>query len=355
MYHSLFPNSQKEVYTANENIDFNLGNVGRAIVPGSLRLTGKIRFLVDGVRADGTDDIKYDSKSGIHGFWDNLNTSFERSGNIEALQGYGRYIHMKNESNNRDIDAMCKVKLMTALNAGDDEQTKFIAAGIRVDGVAEDQSFSMTPDFVLNNASAPINYSKTGVVMFSIRTNPNQDVLFGTAVNMTYEIRDLQLQYKTTEEIQGKVVMVKKVMLKNTINSTNQLLQNYVPLDITESVAVSFIQTAHLSNVGFNQYATEKLPSVTDVEFNLNHNNAFIAYVYNNPEEVQMNYLNAISNRPYNENSLDKLQKGVGYGIGHKLPSVNLSQRKLGIRIQSQASNIAPYSVFSYYQGVIAM
>lgn len=355
MYHKIFPNSQKEVYTQNDNIDFQLGNVGRALVSGSVKLTGEIRFLSDGARAVSGDDIKFDAKTGIHGVVDNWNTDFEKSGNIENIQGYGRWIHMKTEVNHRDIDAMTQVLEQVALKTGDDEQTKYVAEGLRIDGVAEDQSFSIVPDIVLNNCSAPLNYSKTGVISLSLRTVPNAEFLFGTATNMTYEIRNLQLHYQTAEEHNNKVAMVKKVMLKNNINSSNQLLQNFVPLNVCEAVSMSFIQTSHLANTSYNQYKTELLPSVTDVEFNLNHNNAFIAYTYDNPVEVQMNYLHSIANKVYNENGLDKLAKSVGYGVGHKLPSVNLLERKLGVRIQSSVSNVAPYSVFSFFQGVIVM
>jgi len=355
MYHKVFPNSQKEVYTQNDNIDFQIGNVGRAMVSGSVKLTGEVRFLSDGVRAVSGDDIKFDAKTGLHGCFDNWTTDFEKSGNIENLQGSGRWIHMKTESNQRDIDAMTQVLEQVALKAGDDDQTKYIAEGLRVDGVAEDQSFSIYPDIVLNNCSAPLNYSKTGVISLSFRTVPNAEFLFGTATDMSYEIRNLQLHYETTEEHNNKVAMVKKVMLKNSINSSNQLLQNYVPLNVCEAVSMSFIETTHLANTSYNQYKTELLPSVTDVEFNLNHNNSFISYTYDNPVEIQMNYLHSIANKVYNENSLDKLAKSVGYGVGHKLPSVDLSQRKLGVRIQSAVSNVAPYSVFTFYQGVIVM
>jgi hypothetical protein len=355
MYHKIFPNSQKEVYSQNDNIDFQLGNIGRAVVPQTVKLTGEIRFLVDGARAAAGDDIKFDAKTGVHGVFDNFNTDFETSGNIENIQAYGRFIHMKTEANYRDVDAMTQVLEQVSLKTGNDDQTQYIAEGIRVDGIATDQSFSIMPDVVINNASSPLNYSKTGSIMMSFRTVPNNEFLFGTAVNMSYEIRNLQLHYETSQEHENKVALVKKVMLKNTINSSNQLLQNFVPLNLCEAVSMSFIETSHLSNTSYNQYKTELLPTVSDVEFNLNHNNAFISYTYDNPVEVQMNYLHSIANKVYNENTLDKLVKSVGYGVGHKLPSTDLSQRKLGVRIQSLVSNVAPYSVFSFFQGVIVI
>ena len=151
---------------------------------------------------------------------------------------------------------------------------------------------------------------------------------------------------------QAPIDMIIKTTLKNVVNSSDVVIQNYVPM-VCEAVSCSFVKVANQSNTLVNEYKTETLPQLSQIEWSLNHNNNLISFPLDNQEEILLNYYHSISNSMYSD--LGQVKRGLkeqGYGVGLKLPSVDLTNNQIALNIQSQVSNLDPYTLFMYFQGV---
>ena len=361
MYRSVFPESQRESYQENANIDFllNVGE-GNALMPNSVRFSGKLQVKTSGAVIT-TQDVQYDAKSGIHGFVSSITTQGNQ-GVWENFHNYGRWVHMQNEAQETKVMNCCETGKNMELRMGTDAQTTYVMAG-RVDGYAAGSGdetstgvidFSVKPDFCLNNMRGSMPFGKSGAIRVSIRLSPNSMCLFGTAPTLTYEITDLQCHFQAEQSSKGSIAeMVVKTSIKNVVSSANQQIQTRVPM-VVDTVSTSFIKTTNLLVGTVNKFETERLPKVSSVEWAINDNNGYISFPLNDEGEVMLNYLLSLDSGNYNDM---RISNPVGYGMGVKFPSPrDFTQNKLGLNIHSGVQNEAnSYTAYMFFKGLISV
>ena len=292
MYQSVLPLSQRSQYNPGENVDFKLSHEGSDLVQGSVKIFGKLKVSVLGARV-GAVDIKYDGMAGVSNFINSISTMM--NGKIlETVQGYSRWIKMRNEATKHQEQLFGQASNSVELCCAQDDQSISVIQGQS----ATDWSvpFCFRPDVCVNNSVSSLPYKETGDIVLSLRLADVNQALYGVGVdaNVSYSLYDLELGYLVAPETSSKPVLHVKQMIQQRITSANQQLSMKVPLP-NDRVAMTFLQSDRANTALYNNQDTQMPPGVESVEWSFNDNtSAILANKLETEEEILYNYLNSI-------------------------------------------------------------
>ena len=387
-YHNVKPSNQQASYQPFDNIDFEIDFPNRKIVGNSFRIVGLATVVkstsppepLDPTTADKTADVAFDNMAGAHSFFSEMSVSTSKSGNLQNLQHYPRYVKMKTESTFAAND-MFTTRHQCELKSPDVVMSRNMLSGARAynsdSAVVPDiasapcgMPFSIQPDICLNNmiqatrnGDANISYSQTGTIRVGTKISQVYDALWGPTVEslknsgnpISLSLSDLYITYKTIPD-DGKVspkIMKAVASIKQSITSSSQELNVRVPA-IADGVSCSFVRSDKLASAGHNELQTEAIPNLTLVEFGFNGSNSqFLTYQLKDRSEMLKRYLESFGGS--SKNDLSALYSNNGYGVGLNFyDQVDLSKDVLNVRLES-AQNNPMMSMFLYFHSTITM
>ena len=369
-YAIVLPENQKAIYTEYDNVDFKISNVGRKLVGGSVRLLGDVKVSEN---ENLTQLVAYDGFVGAHSYVDSITTSFAKTGQIENIRSYARYVSATAKAK------LCKEDLINSAYVCENRVVSDKMASNLLKGVhpllasrSEEYASATTTkldfatklDFCLNNmvGDAYLPYEKTGDITISIQIPRTVSVLYGESgigSGKKIELENLRISYTTVADdgkYAPKYLMRVKTDIKQSIQSTNSAISTKVPI-VADCMFMTFVQQANENKPLHNGMACEVLPTVNRVEFlwNDSFSQEFV-YQLDNQEEILTNYIKAINKGTVGTNhaSLNVLASNDAYGLGLYFGQyLDLSKSKIGVNIQSGVSSSTPYTAYMFFSGVV--
>jgi hypothetical protein len=343
------PLAQKDQYNPNDIVDF-LIDVGASnqVVGNSLRLEGEIYATQTGNFPASTTLLSIDSRSGAHGLFQQVVTSFSDRV-VENLNFYPRYVAMKSDTNEVVVNKMASSANATELKMLNDDDT-IAMLSLAVDS-NYGRSFSIKPMFCLNNATGNFPYSKTGQIKVSVTMASVAQFLFGaeaTPADTSYYVKNLQLACRSIPQsgAAGTTTMMVNSCVRQVISSNNTSLSVIVPIP-TNSFSASFRnQTGEATfNENFNEL--DFLPSLSRLELSFADSlSNLIEFPLENTEEIILNYATSMGTAGLHQFKPNDQPRGIGLAYNEILAS-----SKLGINLVSEVLNTDPFSIYIFFRG----
>lgn len=368
-YRSIFPMSQKQTYTPNDNIDFVMSVDKEDLLPGSTVLEGKLNIYNTGTtRPNGANQLYYDHKVGAHGAVRDITTEFRNLGVVENLSNYPRYVKHEVVAKNFTESLGTETDNCVDLRCATMQQAKAYSE--------QELPFSIQLRCAVNRASGPLSSDVTGQIRIRIRLAPNNEFLYGPAWNSdapNYTITDLRLRYKTVPSGGKPKPVVMNVMhsYRTALESNNQNVSTFVP-GLADSVSMSFISQNGESSNAANYLQMAPPPGVPPLgaseDVDTGHyglervyyavndtDTALVGFTLESREEIVMNGLRAMDADPGKwcclirdmQSSVypDSYLAGIPFG-----GLLDFTSNKFAAELQSQCNNQDIYSAYFYFR-----
>lgn len=371
MYHSALPQNNADSYVENSQIEFVIDiPQGRAMKEGTLNIQFDLRVNSTGnTRVIGADEIGYDHLIGGHGVFQSFQSS-ANSGMIESLQNYPRSVKMYNEtqmSRNAVFSGLNQCELVMPNFAN----TTSVCSGYSITntgGTTRTRDFdcNLKPLIALNRTLTPISPMKTGRINLVAILERNNGFLHGNSmVNAcNYSISNVELHYISVPDKSkpsDKLTFFTTSSQKNTLQSGRSNITCVVP-DMITSLYASFIEQAdEFSNIP-NNTKTSVIKSIDNIKILANDSQSNnIVYEQETYDEILKNYVETLQESKRNEVNNAILATNNGFGIGQNFSGLgmNLLNNKLDLEITTSGvngiSNTNPYTLFTYFNGILSM
>lgn len=328
LYHGSEPQNVRGSYTENEQVEFLLDFPNRALIKGSVCLSGEVTYTNGFVALDGM--------AGAHSFINSIQVSFVDNGGIlEDITFYNNLhrSHVEATTNYRELfnaTNVCEMKfpddninLVTSMTHG----ARNIKADQNLFNLTKGADFSVKLDCMLNNIlnSEYLNYSKSGKIKISIRLARNEEALRITQYPLlidkqaNYILSNLRIDYISALEqtmpsqLQFKTWQVVKSTVENSLTTINARVSNPI-----RAISVKFQEQSTSNNFDHNEFLSTRLPNLNGVQFLVNDttNNRF-NYTLENTSEILENYrLSWIPKSVNNLLTYSRQKNGDGFGVG---------------------------------------
>ena len=361
--HQIFPQSFKDAYVQNDVVDFMMTFENQSMLANSIRISGDLVINSTGTTpitsnsADNAANVVFDSIAGIHSAFQAITCS--ASAVIENNNDYPRYVKAKAMSSLANTQFGTESSRVCELRSGDTSSniSRAVATG---NPNSRGISFNFVPDIALNKSSDHIPFNKTGPCKVTLRLATNNQFLYGSGnnSNYNYQIKNLQLHYRTIPQTSSKALQFETVMaISNTIESNNANLATRVPA-VVQSVSCVFIREKNLNQPIPNHLALEVPPQVERVEFAFNDSTTqYITYELTDREEILYNYQRSWGQSQKHNLTLELLDhEGRAYGIGMPFGTmIDMSNQKFGLNLKSNISNQDKYAIIMFFRGVVPL
>ena len=352
-YKSAEPDSKRDEYNPNENVNFTLNFDNQSLVRNSVKLCGKLEVVTKtGDPLAHNPNTMIDALTGIHGAIQSVTCQFFKFGVVENLDNYPRLVKMKMLTRQNDGQACSMSSNTTSLTLARDEQTNALLPGtLDEDGIY----FACPIDCIVNRSLNDIPSSKVGNISINIRlASVNAFVI--NANGTGYSLSDLELIYNTVDEVRSKgpLVFESYSVVKHTLSSSRMSLSSQIPSQVM-SVVASFIPIAKENVDASNNLECATLPNISRLNWTFNDSFNLVSYELLQREDILFNYVKALGNTGYNFIRSKKIAEDKGFGIGLLFPKpMDLSNRKISVNIDSDVSNADPYSMYMYVKSIKA-
>jgi hypothetical protein len=357
--HQVEPQNQQDTYTQFNNVEFNLSFAGRKIEANTIRLLGEIK-LTD---VSEYGDFQIDNFVGAHTFINEVFTTTNNQGLIEAYSNYGRYEGMVSKAVNRKdnlfrSNQLCELKTFSPVVTGD------LVKGVQIPdnntGAVEATqlcTFSIRPNMVFNNVVGDqyISHNKTGDINISLRLARNEEFSYGAGnvSDTSYTLENLRVQFNSIPDdgIVGNHTLRSKTHIEQVINSNFSSLNIQVPAVCT-GVSASLMESSKIGNINLNSHQQSRVPNIRSLQFLFNNSESeYITYEINNNVDVTQRYLESFAEVVDNDSNLEVLNSNKGFGIGLDFQSaIDLSSQTFGILLDADVTT--PYNLYLYFHGI---
>jgi hypothetical protein len=361
-FQEVYPSSQKDVYTQNDNINM-LCKIpqGTELVKNSIKIQGTLKFRrngnVIGVNVN-TWQLYYAHESGIHNFFNNWVTSFPKVGITEHLNHYGRYVKMIEQVNSNDEERLCTSKKNLELKTASDKDTVISLAG-----QAGSTYFSFKPVIAINRSNRNITSNDFDEFKVSFVLQDVYKACFGAdcvpANNITYTIEELKMTYFTqpiSKESTGPLIMKTVSVMTHAIDSRLANFDITLPIDTMNLATTVALQTT----IANNNQAIEYL-DIQNLKYTFNNSNrSLIAFNLDNYQEIMYQYMRTLKELQEDDgiDSLNPAYKTTDFGFGINLEQYQKAGNKIGIEIKNNSADAGAgkiYMMFTYAQGLIQL
>ena len=369
IYSSVIPENNKTSYGEFDTVDFVLTFENQSLQLGSLRLEGDLAIRENGQdlneAANANKVIKFDKFVGAHGVIESVQTEMLNEV-FENLTEYPRLVKQYGVGRTGvndmfDASQLCELRVpydaMTTAIAGGEQPRANLAGANRINN---DPDFSLKPDFLLNSSSDLLPYNRSGPIRLSFNLARVQSFLYGLDVgaNTTYSVKDLRLVYRTVPVMDNKnpIVLRRRINIKQSIQSQLANIQVKVPSDQVEAFSASFQVQSQENTNRYNNVDLEKLPNLKQLQFLFNdQTNAAITYLIKNNDEVIDKFVKALGDNGHNACTVPNMVNNDGYGIGLRMEggTIDLTNQKFSVQIDSEVSNNKPLIMYMYFHTVV--
>ena len=389
LYRSVYPLTQQDTYVQNQVNRFILGTAGQAILPGSIRITGKcaISSAAAPVTAIPAGSSVYiDPAVGYHALFMKLESGTRAQGTVESLTYYPRLVKTK-----ATAKAYNMAQAVDGFNSieGKGPNVTFVNGmlqGLGNAGGAVDPyiPFSIMPDIWANKTDGPIAGSKIGnelVIQFTLATN--QQVLFGSDVtaNHNYVITDLKCDWQAVNE--SAVDLTKPVNFEKYLDDRQLMIgpvtsvNTVAPGGLVDAVHMSFVKQADEFALAKNYLQTAPPPGeplyypaggnhsdlgdygLERIVWSLgNSDTTLCGFIQDEREEILWNALRSLNIEPYAWSfKLDDSYMKDGYIAGIPFGGLqDLLQKRFAMQLYSKCTSAESWACYLFFrsQGVIA-
>ena len=368
-YNSALPENNKDAYKSFDTVDFVITFDNQSLQLGSLRLEGELEVTQDGTLlnsvANNAKNIRFDPYVGGHGCVESIQT--EMGGEVlENLTEYPRLIKQyaasqKNVADMFNSSNVCELRspaasLTTELMKPDEVVTQPTPA------LLTNPDFSLRLDCLLNTSNAPMPYDRTGPIRVSVNLARVNAFLHGPDVdgNTSYSLKDLRLVYKTVPGMDNRdpVTLRRRIGIKQSIQSSLANIQVKVPSDRVEAFSSSFQVQSQENTPRYNNTDLEKLPNMNSVTYLFNdQTNAAITFQLKSNVEVIKNFVEAMGDSGHNSVGVQNMVNNNGYGIGLRMSggTIDLSNQKFSVQIDSEISNARPLVYYMFFHTLLTV
>lgn len=366
-YSSVIPENNKSSYSEYDTIDFVMTFENQSLKLGSVRLEGDLEVLYDGTplntAANQAKEIRYDKMVGIHGCIESVQTEMLGE-TVENLTEYPRMVKQYAVARNNAGDMfnssrVCELRvplesLTTEIMRGEEPRVQ-VSAPIR-----NNPDFSCKLDTVLNSSSDMMPYSRTGPIRISLNLARVNSFLYGLDVDnkVTYSLKDLRLVYRTSDGMDNKspVTLRRRINIKQSIQSSLANIQVKVPSTQVEAFSSSFQVQSQENTARYNNLTLEKIPELQQLTFLFNdQSNANITYLLKSNTEVLDKFIEAMGDTGRNSLAIPDQDNTTGYGVGLKMSggTIDLTNQKFSVQIDSAISNSRPLVYYMYFHTLL--
>ena len=378
VYHEVIPQNLKTTYQEFDVVDFHLIHPNRKLNIGSIRLEGELNVQYDGQDlnsdsvVDGTHingkQIYLDHMVGAHSLCESINVAISAGGSrqvIENIQDYGRYVKMSSSAtsgrnDNLNSNNLCELK------AVDDSLTNPLLQGISPPSNPSNELQRLDPDFSIrplicfNSGAGNVGADKTGDIELSVTLARTFAVFFGNDVNskVKYSLKDLRVRYTTSpmDDDKEPVILKTKLSIKQSIQSSFANIQTRVPA-VCNAVTASFQVQANENTAVQNNYALDKVPSLTQTQFLFNDStNTLVSYILRSDSEVISRAIDSMLDTGRNSLSTQNLANNNGFLLGLDFDQmISLQDSKFSLQLQSGISSSVPMIIYMYFHSFVEL
>mgnify|MGYP005987431931 CR=1 FL=1 len=364
------PLNRKDFYSAFNVVDFELNDLGRSLVPNSIKLEGDLVITTDGttqVPANNFEVIRFNRKTGIHGAIESVSCSTVNQGTLESINNYARFIAMEetatasiDDANNasKQVELKATNEIFTGLYSAV-QNSVYTDAGGNAQNFPELVDFSAKPRICLNRFSGGnLAFSKTGAMKISFTLARNQAFLHGVVpAGATYKLQNLRICYATepTEPNPPSVLMNKTINVKSSLSSGLANISANVASSAVKGVSVSFQDQANENVMNLDNYKLEPLPNLKSLQFIFNDSlNKYINFVLKSDSEILEGAVDSFKSMGHNQVNLSEFRKGNSRMVGTSFDDfVDMTRSSFDIQITSDA--ISNYNVYMYFHSILQM
>lgn len=263
IFHDIRPDAFASQYVDGDELTFTLfaGN-DRAIVPGTIYLEGFLDVTINGNFTDLASEISdalvyLDPSVGAHGLIRGTSTATEGSRQIENIGAYAKGVRMIVDGTRSTLNLYTKVDYasLTAVSAA---TTSMYLEGETIQTTAGGDrklpSFSFAPHILLNKASGPIAFARTGAIRISFRLARRLDAFFGPGAldnpAFNYRLTSVRLRYNTVPVTQAPAAVVGRSFMtaEHTLASQVSTVTTIFPSKAVDSFTMAFRSITDISN-----------------------------------------------------------------------------------------------------------
>tara|TARA_R110001632_G_scaffold151476_1_gene269055 strand:+ start:1149 stop:2267 length:1119 start_codon:yes stop_codon:yes gene_type:complete len=368
-YSSVIPENNKSSYGEYDTIDFVMTFENQSLRLGSIRLEGDLEVLYDGAPlntpGNETRDIRYDHMVGVHGCVESVQTEMLGE-TIENLTEYPRMVKQYAVGRNNAGDMfnssrVCELRaplevLTTEILRGEEPRTQVTSA------IRNNPDFSCKLDTVLNSSTEMLPYSRTGAIRLSLNLARVNSFLYGLGVDnkVTYSLKDLRLVYRTMDGMDNKepITLRRRINIKQSIQSSLANIQVKVPSTQVEAFSSSFQIQSQENTPRYNNLTLEKIPELQQLTFLFNdQSNANITYLLKSNMEVLDKFIEALGDTGRNSLAVPDQDNKTGYGVGLRMSggTIDLTNQKFSVQIDSAISNNVPLVYYMYFHCLVSV
>jgi hypothetical protein len=342
-WHDVMPDGFKDTYVPDDALTFTLfaGN-GRAIVPGTLLLEGRLEVTVNGFA--GATDLKdrpnmafLDQQLGVHSLIAGTDTAIESRGQVENIGAYARAVRMVTDgtrsvydvSTKSDLAALrfptapCSIAYLQGPTVKDTGQNPNADQPV---GTFNDLvSFSFAPHICINKASGPVSFARTGHIRTTFRLGRAAGVFYGPGVNhagFSYRITGLRMRYNTVPVSNAPASVACRTMMtsEHTLATNTSSITAVFPSAAVDSFTLSFRSQAALSTPADNAFVTERVAGLNSLVISLNDaiNGPITKPVRDEQEALRLGRM-SLGSSPLTSQSQGRLAAGDGWLLGYPL------------------------------------
>lgn len=374
-YHVAQPSNKKAIYTSNDNIRFVLSGMGRNLLNDTVRLIGDIVVVNNAFGIA----VGYDNMVGTHSFISDIVTKSSLVGNLEVLNAYNNMSAVINKTSMMYNDAFNLKMISQGVVPMGKLSVGYLLGEVPINQVSDPtnvtdvipMSFCLRPKICLNKMLVPsLPFARVGDLEVLLTLEVDQKALFGNDLigsNFTYQISNLRLVYNTLPD-SGQYLqsypMTVSSYFKTTINSS---LANFSTKTSVKQ-ALSFYCCAIPANLENqplrNSFKLFQIPNIKQLSFNYNDSATASQITYDfgedNREEILTNFIEAVKMSDANGGSTAGnnvyLASNDGWGMGLEFnQAIDLSVNKLSVDIESDINNTNPYTLYFFFNGLVAV
>ena len=386
-YRSIFPQSQRDNYSENDNVDWVLSLENESLVPGTVRIEGIVQAYSDAAKTThitGDKDAAFDHHAGAHSLFRDFTCEFQKLGVVENFVNYPRHVKMQTFSSLADesmgTESGNAVEMVCPTHAAAKGLLEGNSSAIAENKGKQGMSFSIKPRICINKASGPLSSNATGQIRLRTRLAANREVLYGDSVdvNYGYQIKQLRLRFQTIPAPAQLQPVQMSIMngYRAILDSNNQNISTFVP-GLCDSVAMSFILQTDESTYTKNYLQCAPVPGVPPLgassSVDTKHygierlfyaindtDTALVGFDLESREEIVMNGLRALNANPEKYGALLRHQQdpafpdcylaGIPFG-----GLIDFTQNKFACELQSLCSTATDsrYAAYLYFNTVV--
>lgn len=358
----VFPTSVKDQYNPNDIVDYVLSFENKRVLQGSIRIEGKLHILKNNAvpgTGDISDDLNYDPLLGIHGAFQGITTSCDRTGTLDNMAtDYPRHVKASRLASVDRMEFAANSQFLPELTCNDRRITRYLLNGSPESRYVT--PFSFKPRIAFNDSSSDISYAKTGNCRISLRLSTNEQFLQGNNVvtAYTYYLSDLRIRYQSQMDDpklhSQSLVFSTHHIVKSSITSNNVTISTRIPA-VCRSVVMMFMQESEINNSGSNNWGMEEPPNLEYLEFAWNDSTQqYVTYRIDDVSSMLYNYLKVYSDPvQYSSLNIEQLQENSeGFAAGFKFNPTDLTNQKFSININSGIDSNVKFTSFLLFNAI---